>query len=366
MKKCLLLFLCFLILSSNVVYATSADSAETAETILTDYYHQHKDELYPQNAIKDIEEAMLADIDNDGIPELLFSRYSYFYGLTVYKVKDGNVVEIPDKIWFGSGTGIRENISFLMDQDGQLYIYREGIHALVPSEGRNTVQVIYEWSENALTPVKCLGMSIFYNNPVRQAKFTTKYDEGSYFDISSEEADAKFEEFKNQVAPYMVWSQEDTDKNSGLNRIWNQQKEKYANNTTIGADTSIVLQIGNPMMNVNGFIKAVDEGTETAPIEQNGRTLVPIRAIVEEMGGTVEWDDTNNMAILSYSGKTIKLVIDSNIAYLDDVAETLDVAPVVINDRTMLPIRFIAEGFGFTVTWKELTQQIMITKRAAK
>lgn len=115
------------------------------------------------------------------------------------------------------------------------------------------------------------------------------------------------------------------------------------------AGNTIILQIGNPLMNVNGQEKAIDGDRGIAPIAKDGRTLLPVRAVVEEMGGVVEWDSESNTAVLSYDGKTIKLAIDSNIAYLDDVPKTLDVVPVAVNGRTMFPIRFIAESFGFNV-----------------
>lgn len=370
MKKRISLIICLVTIFSGVVYATSYEDAESAEKILIDYFYNHKDELYPQNTDMEVEEAMLADVDNDGVPELLFSRYLYLHGLVVYKVKAGRVVELPNNIWFGSGLGIRENISLLMDKDGHMYIYNEGSEADLSSsavgDSYYTHQVIYDWSENGLMPLKYLGIDNYYVGEQSECKYTTNLNAVSNSEIpktqiSSSVADAKFEEFKNQLTPYIVWSDKDDDKNSGLNRIWNQQKEKYAQNTLIGADKYIVLQIGNPVMNVNGLAKAIDIGIGTTPIVKNGRTLVPVRAVVEEMGGTVDWDATNNMAILSYSGKTIKLVINSNIAYLNDVSETLDVAPIVMNGRTMLPIRFIAENFGFNVNWRELTQQIVIT-----
>ncbi|MCC8168883.1 MAG: hypothetical protein LIO59_00585 [Oscillospiraceae bacterium] len=67
------------------------------------------------------------------------------------------------------------------------------------------------------------------------------------------------------------------------------------------------------------------------------------------------------MAELIYGGDEIRLIIDSMTAYLNDGAQTLDVAPVIINDRTMLPIRFIAESFGFSVDWYGDEQIITIT-----
>ncbi len=123
----------------------------------------------------------------------------------------------------------------------------------------------------------------------------------------------------------------------------------------------LTMQIGSPVMNVNGVEKEIDPGRETCPIIENDRTLVPVRAAVEEMGGTVEWDEEEQAVTLTKDGKIIRLVIGSNEAELDGEARILDAAPVVINDRTMLPIRFIAESFGYSVDWDENTQIITIS-----
>ena len=65
------------------------------------------------------------------------------------------------------------------------------------------------------------------------------------------------------------------------------------------ADADVLtLQIGNPMMTVNGTQQEIDPGAGTAPIAQNGRTFLPIRAIIEALGGTVDWDqDTQTVTI---------------------------------------------------------------------
>ncbi len=124
---------------------------------------------------------------------------------------------------------------------------------------------------------------------------------------------------------------------------------------------TLMLQIGNPVMTVNGVEKPIDEDG-TAPVMINDRTLLPVRAVVEEIGGTVGWVDETQTAILTYGDKEIRLTIDSPTMYLNDEAQTLDVTPVLINDRTMLPIRFIAESFEFDVAWSEETQTVTITK----
>lgn len=121
------------------------------------------------------------------------------------------------------------------------------------------------------------------------------------------------------------------------------------------------MQIGDPMMTVNGTDAEIDPGRGTAPIIQDDRTLIPVRAVIEAMGGTASWDADSESAILEYEGNTVTLTIGSTTAYFNDTASTLDTAPVIINDRTLLPIRFVAESFGFDVDWDGATQTVTIT-----
>ena len=129
------------------------------------------------------------------------------------------------------------------------------------------------------------------------------------------------------------------------------------------ADLIIALQIGNPVMRVNGIEKEIDPGRGKTPILQNDRTLLPIRAVVEEMGGSVGWNEEAQEATLMLGEDTVRLTINNTTAYFNGETYMLDVAPVVINDRTMLPIRFIAERFQFDVAWDDAAQEIRITKK---
>ena len=126
----------------------------------------------------------------------------------------------------------------------------------------------------------------------------------------------------------------------------------------------LTMQIGNPVMMVNGEEKNIDDNG-TVPVVESGRTLVPIRAIIEAMGGDVKWDGETNTAVLTLGDDIITLVIGSETAFLNEEKHTLDVEPKIINDRTMLPIRFIAESFKFSVDWDEKTETITITKDIA-
>jgi len=122
-------------------------------------------------------------------------------------------------------------------------------------------------------------------------------------------------------------------------------------------DKVIILQINNQQITVDGKEQEID----APPVIVSGRTLVPIRAVIEAMGGSVEWNNELKETILKYKDDVIRLTIDSRAAFLNDKEETLDTAPAVIGGRTMLPIRFIAEGFNFNVDWNGDTQTITIS-----
>ncbi len=99
----------------------------------------------------------------------------------------------------------------------------------------------------------------------------------------------------------------------------------------------------------------------------NGRTLVPMRAIFEKLGCEIEWDGETSTVTgrrLNADGETytvVKLTIDDATAYLNDSPITLDTPATLINSRTMVPVRFIAESLGATVKWDSVSQTVLIT-----
>ncbi len=127
------------------------------------------------------------------------------------------------------------------------------------------------------------------------------------------------------------------------------------------SDPVITLQIGKPMMTVNGIEQEIDPGCGTVPVIKNDRTLLPVRAVVEAMGGAAAWDEETQTAVLTKDNIRLLLTIGSKTAFVNEEERTLDIAPVIINDRTMLPIRFIAEEFGYAVGWDGVAQTITLT-----
>ncbi len=129
----------------------------------------------------------------------------------------------------------------------------------------------------------------------------------------------------------------------------------------------IKLQIGNPMMTVNGVEMEIDPGRGTKPFIVNGwnRTVVPIRAIVESLGGTVGWEPDTRMVWVILNTTTINMWINKPLAKVDGTTVWIDpnnhnVCPIIANDRTFVPIRFVAESLGCEVLWDGETKTVTI------
>lgn len=91
--------------------------------------------------------------------------------------------------------------------------------------------------------------------------------------------------------------------------------------------------------------------TDTPPTIIDGRTLVPVRAIFEAIGATVDWDSATSTATGVRGDTTVVIQIDNTTAYVNGEARVLDVPAQLINGRTMVPARFISEAMDCDVTW---------------
>ena len=140
-----------------------------------------------------------------------------------------------------------------------------------------------------------------------------------------------------------------------------------ANNETVSNNFTIVLNPNNPYMTVNGTKQEIDPGRGTTPVivKEWRRTVVPIRAIVEALGGTIAWDGTTRKVTINFKNTTIELWIDNPKAKVNGTETWIDsdnhnVKPIIQNSRTLLPLRFVAESLGCAVSWESSTQTITI------
>lgn len=119
----------------------------------------------------------------------------------------------------------------------------------------------------------------------------------------------------------------------------------------------IKMKINDVNYSINGEVKKMD----AKPFIKNDRTLVPLRFIVEAIGGEVNWDNDNRLVTVNSKGKTIELPIDSKTIKIDGKDVNIDQAAIIKGDRTFVPIRFIAENLDMVVNYINDTREIEIS-----
>ena len=129
-------------------------------------------------------------------------------------------------------------------------------------------------------------------------------------------------------------------------------EETKENNETKAKEKTIVeMQIGRKSISVNGNLAQKD----AAPVIQNSRTLVPIRFITESLGGAVAWNGESKEVTLLLDGKEIKMTIGKTL-------EKYGVAPVIMDSRTYVPVRFVADALGAQTSWNEAEKTVTLVR----
>lgn len=93
----------------------------------------------------------------------------------------------------------------------------------------------------------------------------------------------------------------------------------------------------------------------------NDRTMVPMRAIFEQLGATVTWDDATKTATATTETTVVTVTINSTTITINGEAKTMDVAPQIVDSRTLVPVRFVSEAFNCTVEWDGLNRIVYIS-----
>ncbi len=136
----------------------------------------------------------------------------------------------------------------------------------------------------------------------------------------------------------------------------------YVNGAALDGTTAADTAKSDISVSVNG--KQVDFSAydNVKPYIESDRTLIPIRALAENMGFTVDWDDATKTVTVKGGDTEITLVIDSNKATVNGETYTLDVPARITSDRTFIPLRFVSENMGATVDWNDADRSIAIAK----
>lgn len=128
----------------------------------------------------------------------------------------------------------------------------------------------------------------------------------------------------------------------------------------VGCTSCSAENSSNISVTVNGNAVTFDQ----PPIMVNDRTLVPLRAIFEALGATVDWNGETQTVTSTRDNTTVSLTIGSNIMTKNSISYELDVPAQIVGERTLVPVRAIAEAFGSAVDWNGETQTVIINDNA--
>lgn len=121
----------------------------------------------------------------------------------------------------------------------------------------------------------------------------------------------------------------------------------------------IIFTIGKKLYTQSGIQKKID----VAPFIEANRTYLPLRYVAEAVGipqNNISWDPTLRKVKVVKGDRTIHLTVGSTMSTINGVNSKMDAAPKIVNGRTMLPVRVVAEALGAEVYWSKAEQTIVI------
>jgi hypothetical protein len=127
---------------------------------------------------------------------------------------------------------------------------------------------------------------------------------------------------------------------------------------TTAPQSAIQFVIGQKSYTVDGAVYNID----TAPFINDSRTFVPVRYLGNAIGATTNWDSTTKTVTMTMGNTIVTLVIGENSITVNGQAIPLDVAPVIQDGRTCLPVSAVASAFGYTVSWDQATRTVGLTQ----
>ena len=136
----------------------------------------------------------------------------------------------------------------------------------------------------------------------------------------------------------------------------------YINDTLKINEADIEKELNELKQNTVAYVVLNDSilSFDQPPVIEEGRTLVPMRFLFEQMGANVEWNEETKSARATLNNKAVTFSIDDNEAEVDSQPVTMDVPARLINGKTMVPLRFLSEEMGYNVTWDEETRTAVI------
>ncbi len=126
---------------------------------------------------------------------------------------------------------------------------------------------------------------------------------------------------------------------------------------------SISKSYGATQADINIILDQNKVALKEVPVIRNDRTMIPLRGFFEHIGATVDWNKDTRQAIIQKDDIEILLTVGNNYALVNGKIFKFDTPSQIINDKTFVPIRFVAESMGFFVDWDPKTRSVLIDSR---
>ncbi|WP_053955874.1 NEAT domain-containing protein [Inediibacterium massiliense] len=205
-----------------------------------------------------------------------------------------------------------------------------------------------------------------YENVNEKIKVNEEKFAAIRFEIPSLDSKIKFNILTNEND--LVEENKDIKEDKKVNK--NEEKKYVTINVVLKKNT--MKQIESKVylyIDSKNIYRVNSEGTEkitldVAPVIETNRTLVPLKGVCEALGINVLWQEETRGVLLSKDDVKIQLHIDSMDAEIGEESIKLEVAPKIINDRTFVPLRFMSENLEYRVDWMKEENKMVITKKA--
>ena len=277
----------------------------------------------------------LVDLANDGIPELLIAtvskRNAQYYPHTNYCIYDV----------IGVQNGIAKDCIQGMQLGGtrNWYIMNNNVVLDITAGGSSwrEIRAYNKMNKNSISLSMFSYLYTIYPNGVETIyKGTNNYD--IYYPINK----AEFERTRAQYT-------------------FKQDIQWYPLDNLEPLKKALL-----PLPPVKIMLNGQELQCDQPPIIQNGRTLVPFRAILEGMNAEVGWDGNTRTVTASLDGIDLSLKIGSKTMYKNGRPIALDVPAQIINNRTLIPARAVSEALGAKVDWDGNTRTVYVVQNDNK
>jgi len=309
---------------STPIHAYANDDRQIYLNYLASGRWRSDGEQYPLDNNVVITSTCMVDLDGDGTYELLISAaqgigYSDTTHTKFFTIQNGQVKAVISA-WHlhSSGSpGATNRITFMYNKSTQRYVLAE-VYSQNAWGLYGDGLIIYDYSNGNAT-VKTEISNVADNGAL---------DKKEYFINGNRTTKDEYESIRNNYVdpPDLAY----------------KLTEVTANNLIPNVPTQNQISV-----RLNG--RAID--FDQPPIIENGRTLVPLRLIFEAMGASVDWNASTQRVTARLNNTTISMQIGNKTMSRNNQNIELDVPPKLVNGRTLIPVRAVAESFGASVNW---------------